>query len=112
MNREQFNTITKPLIEKIVNETMKFIRDRNFEPSDFQSLLLAGGSSRILNLQDQFRECDFNVNVSPEANALGAAYYAAPNVSEPSKFKNSGICEHALGEVRALFNGQNSCNSV
>ena len=88
-----FNQLVTPLIEKTVKHCQKALMDSGLEKKDLDSIILVGGSSRILKVHDlveQFFEKSPDLSQNPdESVALGAVIQA-------------GVLSGALKEVILL----------
>ena len=88
-----FNQLVTPLIEKTVKQCQKALMDSGLEKKDLDSIILVGGSSRILKVHDlveQFFEKSPDLSQNPdESVALGAVIQA-------------GVLSGALKEVILL----------
>ena len=88
-----FNQLVTPLIEKTVKHCQKALIDSGLEKKDLDSIILVGGSSRILKVHDlveQFFEKSPDLSQNPdESVALGAVIQA-------------GVLSGALKEVILL----------
>ena len=88
-----FNQLVTPLIEKTVKHCQKALMDSGLEKKDLDSIILVGGSSRILKVHDlveQFFEKSPDLSQNPdESVAVGAVIQA-------------GVLSGALKEVILL----------
>ena len=88
-----FNQLVTPLIERTVKHCQKALMDSGLEKKDLDSIILVGGSSRILKVHDlveQFFEKSPDLSQNPdESVALGAVIQA-------------GVLSGALKEVILL----------
>ncbi len=88
-----FNQLVTPLIEKTIKHCQKALMDSGLEKKDLDSIILVGGSSRILKVHDlveQFFEKSPDLSQNPdESVALGAVIQA-------------GVLSGALKEVILL----------
>lgn len=78
--RETFETITAELVERTLKPTRKALRDAKLSIDDVKGVVLVGGSTRMLHVQqavaDYFRQAPLT-NVDPDqVVALGAAMQA------------------------------------
>ena len=80
LTRQKFNEITKELIDRLVLPMQTALNDARLTPQDLNKIILVGGSSRILAVQDKVKEIT-NMEPSKSLNpdecvALGAAIQA------------------------------------
>lgn len=77
LTRQKFNELTKGLIDRLVLPMQTALNDARFTPQDLNKIILVGGSSRILAVQEKVKEIT-NMEPSKSLNpdecvALGAA---------------------------------------
>ena len=80
LTRQKFNELTKGLIDRLVLPMQTALNDARLTPQDLNKIILVGGSSRILAVQDKVKEIT-NMEPSKSLNpdecvALGAAIQA------------------------------------
>lgn len=80
LTRQKFNELTKELIDRLVLPMQTALNDARLTPQDLNKIILVGGSSRILAVQDKVKEIT-NMEPSKSLNpdecvALGAAIQA------------------------------------
>ena len=80
LTRQKFNELTKELIDRLVLPMQTALNDARLTPQDLNKIILVGGSSRILSVQDKVKEIT-NMEPSKSLNpdecvALGAAIQA------------------------------------
>lgn len=56
LTQEQFNRITKPLIERLIMPMQNALNDARLLPAELNKIILVGGSSRIPAVQDKIKE--------------------------------------------------------
>ena len=80
LSREQFNRLTKPLVDRIVLPMQNALNDARLLPAQLNKIILVGGSSRIPAVQDKIKEITGIVpshSVNPdEVVAMGASIQA------------------------------------
>ncbi|GAB1432635.1 molecular chaperone DnaK [Spirochaetota bacterium] len=81
INREQFNSIIEPIVERSMELVARVLKDCSLKPEDIDSLVLSGGSSRIPLVRDGLEKL-LGLAAEPRINpeeivALGAAIEAA-----------------------------------
>lgn len=80
LTRQKFNELTKGLIDRLVLPMQTALNDARLTPQDLNKIILVGGSSRILAVQEKVKEIT-NMEPSKSLNpdecvALGAAIQA------------------------------------
>ncbi|KAF4530512.1 hypothetical protein B566_EDAN018637, partial [Ephemera danica] len=80
VSREQFEQLTRPLLERTLNAVRKVLRDAKLKPADVQGIVMVGGSTRMPAVRQAVsgyfgREVLTNVNPD-EVVAIGAAIQA------------------------------------
>ena len=80
LTRQKFNELTKNLIDRLVLPMQTALNDARLTPQDLNKIILVGGSSRILAVQEKVKEIT-NMEPSKSLNpdecvALGAAIQA------------------------------------
>ena len=80
MTREQFNDVTRHLVQKTLTPMRKALRDAELTTDDVQGVVLIGGSTRMLSIRTavaEFFGCEPLTDIDPdEAVAVGAAIQA------------------------------------
>ena len=80
LTRNKFNELTKHLVERTVIPMQNALNDAYLTPADLNKIILVGGSSRILAVQDKVKEItqkEPSQSLNPdECVALGAAIQA------------------------------------
>ncbi len=80
LSREQFEALTKDLLERMVEPTQQALADANLKPKEIDRVVLVGGSTRMPAVQDLVRRLlghEPYKEINPdEAVALGAAIQA------------------------------------
>ena len=80
LTRQKFNELTKNLIDRLVLPMQTALNDARLTPQDLNKIILVGGSSRILAVQEKVKEItnmESSKSLNPdECVALGAAIQA------------------------------------
>lgn len=78
--REEFNRLTMPLLEKLIPPCRNALMDAGMTPEDIDTVVLVGGSSRIVKVQEMvsefFQKEPMKVERPDEVVAMGAAIQA------------------------------------
>lgn len=80
MTRDEFNVLTRPLMERAIELVLEFIAENGFEPQDFLKVSIVGGSSRFTYIIERLKELGCSINEKSdkdEAIAHGAAIFGA-----------------------------------
>jgi molecular chaperone DnaK len=78
--REEFNRLTMPLLERLIPPCRNALMDAGMTPEDIDTVILVGGSSRIVKVQEMvsefFNKEPMKVERPDEVVAMGAAIQA------------------------------------
>ena len=78
--REQFNQLSMPLLERLIPPCRNVLMDAGMIPDDIDTIILVGGSSRIVKVQEMaaefFKKEPLKVERPDESVAMGAAIQA------------------------------------
>lgn len=108
LNREELEDMIVPIIDRAVTATRQAIAEAGFDSSGFDTLVLAGGSSRLPVIQRKLRELydvDLAHRINPEeVVATGAALYAASRRGEGFRLHDvlSGTLSVELADGRCV----------
>lgn len=116
VTREQFETLSRDLVERCEQITRKLLRDRKLGWAHVNSVLITGGATRMPMIRDMLQRISgttLNATLSPDQSiSHGAAYYAGMLLSGSrftktylqksatarlSKFKQVSVNARALG---------------
>ena len=118
--RERLEELTFPLLQRCEQLTRKVLHDARLTPDDVDTVVLAGGSTRMPMVRDMLRNLfgrDAATDINPdECVALGAALTAAIEASRlsgeapPVDIRTHDVTSHSLGMVvyrdQRLFNSR------
>ena len=80
LDREQFNTLVMPLVQKTLAPCRRALRDAGLSREDIQEVVMVGGSTRVPLVRDkvgEFFDCQPHVEIDPDrVVAIGAAIQA------------------------------------
>lgn len=95
ITRDLFNNLTKDLVERTVLPMQNALNDARLTPSDLNKVILVGGSSRILAVQDKVKEIcqqEPSKSLNPdECVALGAAIQSGKLSGDVSAMGNYDV---------------------
>lgn len=95
IRREDFNRVIDQNLQYTINLVNDLLTSNGLQPSDFQEIVLVGGSTYIPHIREKLeRELGMHVNqrVDPtNAIAIGAAYYAGNKPAKIAAANNSQI---------------------
>jgi molecular chaperone DnaK len=120
VSKEQFESLTKDLVDRCEKITRAVIGAANIDMNSIDTILLAGGSTRMPMVRDMLERVfgrPPSADINPdEAIAMGAALKAAIRAAElageapPVDIRTHDVTSHSLGMVvykgAALYNSQ------
>lgn len=129
ITRDKFNELTKDLVEKTKNITIKTLNDAKIDKQDLDKIVMVGGCSRIPAVRDAVKEIfpgkeillhDPDLAIAKGAAIYGSIFFSAKTPEEKAKQKimrealgSSGgiVSTHALG-IEAIVNGEDGIFST
>jgi molecular chaperone DnaK len=105
VSREQFEKISKDLVDRCEQITKKLLRDRKMGWAHVNSVLVTGGASRMPMIRDMLKRISgttLNAALSPDQSiSHGAAYYAGMLLSG-SRFAQSYLGKSATARLSKI----------
>jgi molecular chaperone DnaK (HSP70) len=107
LEREEFEALSRPLVERTERLTLEVLKDAKLATADIDTVLLAGGSTRMPMVRDMLERVFGKppaTDINPdEAIALGAALTAALEAARrageeaPVDLRTHDVTSHSLG---------------